>query len=143
MENGQDVSNLNHLVELDLTKLRPAKSRSFSRETTEAGVISIINSNCGKRISLSKKLLQNLNYPKTLKFSFTEEGIVIAADLPGNDISFLIKESRNKFLIYSAPLVTEITSAFGLDFTKKTSMTFYEVIYSTIDEIPVAIITIK
>ena len=144
MNTNNFFSNKEDLQDFDITTLRPASSKSFPRESSNAtGVISIVNSKDGKRISLSKGLMQTLNNPKTLQVSFFDDGIAIAEFLPNNDIKFIIKAYRNQFLVYSAPLVNEITETFSLDFEGITSKTFYEVRYLTIDKTPVAMITIK
>lgn len=144
MNTNDFVSNKEDLQDFDITTLRPASSKSFPRVSTNAkGVISIVNSKDGKRISLSNELMQKLNNPNTLQISFFDDGIAIAESLPNNDIEFIIKDYRNQFLVYSAPLVNEITETFSLDFEGITSKTFYEVRYLTINETPVAMITIR
>jgi hypothetical protein len=141
--NIEDLEDIEGLGNFDITTLRPASSKSFPRESTNAGVISIVNSKDGKRISLSKGLLQKLNNPKTIQFSFFDNGIAIAESLPNNDITFVIKDTKNQFLVYSAPIVNEITEMFSLDFEGITSKTFHEVKYLTNSETPVALITIQ
>jgi len=144
METEKSFANSEELQEFDINKLRPVASKSSSRENTEVGIISIINSvKNGKRISLSKGLMQKLNCPKTIQFSFYDESIAIAENLPNNKGSFTIKEWKKQFLIYSAPLVNEITRTFDLDFEGITSKTFHEARYMNIEETTVAMISMK
>jgi len=144
METEKLLLNSEASQEFDFNILRPAESKCSSRKSSKAGVISIINSeNNGKRISLSKELMQRLNCPKTVQFSFFDDGIAIAEDLPDNEFSFTIKEWKEKYLIYSTQLVNEITEAFDLNFNGITSQTFHKVQYSTFEETPVALISIK
>lgn len=120
-----------------------SESKSVSRASSATGVVSVVNAKSGKRITLSKKLLEKLNNPKSIKIAFTEYGIIIAEELPDNKSLFNIKVSNGRGIIYSAQLVVEITELFDLEFNNKTSITFSEVEYALNDDYVVAIVKAK
>lgn len=118
-------------------------SKSISRASGEAGVMSIVKARTGNRQTLSKQLLEELNNPQSVQEAFTEDCIIIGERLPKNSSLFNIKRSGNKGIIYSTQLVKEIAELFDLDFSDRTSITFNEVEYVLNEEYPVAIVKIK
>lgn len=120
-----------------------SKSKSVKRVSSVAGVVSVVNAKSGKRITLSKILLEKLNNPKSIQIAFTEDSIIIAEELPDNKSLFNIKMSNDKGIIYSAQLVMEITELFSLEFNNKTSITFGEAEYALNDDYVVAIVQAK
>lgn len=134
-ESNTDVATL-------LANLRPAKSTSNSRSSGPAGIISIINSDhSGKRLSLAAELMSELDNPETVQVSFTDTELTIGESIPGCINNFTVKKNGKKGLVYAANLVVEICDNFDLDFSDKTSMTFQEVRYVTIDDNLIALIT--
>jgi hypothetical protein len=109
-----------------LKKAIQSNSKSASRELSLAGAMSIVNTKTGKRITLSKKLLEELSCPKSVQIAFTEDSIIIGEKLPNNESIFNLKMSNGKGAIYSAQEVTEIRDLFDIDFSNKTSITFAE-----------------
>lgn len=127
----------------DLHMFQPSTSKSIKRGNMIAGAISVINSNSGKRVTLSKDLMAKLTNPIKVVMSFTEDKIAIGERLPNNDnyLSIIVRGAKGN--IYSAGLVSEITKKYGLDFSNKTSITFSEVEYIQNDAYMIAIINIK
>ena len=126
---------------LDFKDLRPPKTKGQNRGIPEAGVMSIINSQSnGKRIMLSKALMDKLNYPESLQFAFYDNTLVIGEKLSENQGSFYIREMSKRPVIYSSQLVKTITDVLGLDFSDRVSITLRDVIYESTGEATVAVI---
>lgn len=138
IDNIQET-NKNH----DLERFQPASSKTTSRSNSIAGVMSVVNSNCGKRVTLSKDLMDKLNNPNKVTMSFSEESIAIGVTLPNNNNQLTIKLIGKKGVIYSAGIVSEITDKYGLDFSNRTSVTFSEVEYIENEGCTIAIINAR
>lgn len=125
------------------SELSSSKTKNKTRKYSRAGVITIINSlKNGKRITLAKDSMENLNYPDNLQFSFSNDSIVIGEVLPENDNHYNVKKKNSKGTIYSYGLVNEITEQFNLDYNGIVSMTFDDVKYTSFEDNPVMIIKI-
>ena len=151
-EDNKMVSNSNNeLVEddyeikesIDLDSFKPSESKSINKGIAEAGVMSIINSKTGKRIIVSNEIMEKLNKPERIVMSFSEDKIAIGEQLPNNDNYINIKVLKSKGVIYSAGIVKEITDLYKLDFSNKTSITFFDVEYVKYEDNVVAIITVS
>lgn len=129
--------------DVDLDEFKPSESRTMNKCITEAGVISIINAKSGKRIIISNEIMEILNNPSKIVMSFTEDKIAIGENLPNNDNYFNVKRMKSKGVIYSAGIVKEITEIYELDFSNKTSITFFDVEYAKYEDNVVAIITVE
>ncbi len=135
MENIQEIITADKMNESDSNKngynqlkvIKP-KTMSNTRGTKSSkGVCTVINSRQnGKRLILAKETMDYLKNPTKIEVGFTQDGIVIAEKLPENGVSFSIKKSGNKMVIYSSGLVKEITELFNLDFSNRVSITFTE-----------------
>ena len=150
-EDNKMVSNNNELIEenyeikesVDLDSFKPSESKSINKGIAEAGIMSIINSKTGKRIIVSREIMEKLNKPERIVMSFSEDKIAIGEQLPNNDNYINIKVLKSKAVIYSAGIVKEITDLYKLDFSNKTSITFLDVEYVKYEENVVAIITVE
>lgn len=138
MSNNQDI-----MQEYDLGNFKASTSKIISKTSTEAGVASIIKSPKCKRITFAKDLMSELNNPKTISISFSDDSLAVAERLPNNDNLLRLKSSGNKGVIYSSGLVSEITDKYGLDFSNRVSITFSEVNYVKCNGYTVAIIKMK
>lgn len=138
IDNNQEM-----VSEHRLEDFTAAISKTMQKISTEAGVMSVINSRNGKRITLSKDVMNELNNLEMISISFSDESLAVAERLPNNDNQLKVKSSGNKGVIYSAGLVSEITDKYGLDFSNRTSITFTEVNYVESNGYTVAIIKIK
>jgi hypothetical protein len=111
----------------ELKVIKP-KSKSKARGAKSAnGVCTVVNSEKnGKRVTLSKEIMELLNNPVSIEIGFTEDGIAVAKKLPENGVEFSLRKNGNKGVIYSSQLVEEITELFDLDFQDRVSITFTE-----------------
>lgn len=125
-----EATNENEVIENQSTQQKFTKPKSISnsrKSKSPNGECTVVNSKKnGKRITLSKNLMEIFNDPEILEIGFTDEGIALSKELPENGTEFTIKKQGNKGVIYSAPLVDEITELFGLDFSDRVSITFVE-----------------
>ncbi|MCM3116314.1 hypothetical protein M3610_13495 [Neobacillus sp. MER 74] len=128
---------------IDLNSFSSSKSNGINSRYVGAGVITIINSERnGKRIILSKELMEELLEPELVQIAFSSNEIAIGEEIPNNDHHFNVRKNGAKGVIYSAGLIQEITGLFNLDFSNKVSVTFYQVRYFTQGTSKVAIITV-
>ena len=150
-EDNKMVSNNNELIEenyeikesVDLDSFKPSESKTINKCSAEAGAMSVINSKTGKRIIVSREIMEKLNKPERVVMSFAVDKIAIGEQLPNNDNYINIKVLKSKGVIYSAGIVKEITDLYKLDFSNKTSITFLDVEYVKYEENVVAIITVE
>lgn len=138
ISNNQDT-----MQEYDLESFTASTSKTIAKTSTEAGVISVINSKSCKRIVLSSEVIYKLNNPNTISISFSDDSLAIAERLLNNDNLLKLRSSGKKGVIYSSGLVSEITDKYGLDFSNRTSITFLEVNYVKCNGYTVAIIKMK
>lgn len=117
------------------------RSRSYSNCT---GAISMVNAKTGMRIVISKESYEELGQPNLLQFALTDDELLIGKVLSNNSDKFNVKNYKNKGVVYSASLVKEITEAFSLDYTNRTSITFSEARFITegVDE-PILAVKIR
>lgn len=106
--------------------------------------INIVNSvHNGKRITLSKGLLEALSEPESIQFMTSkDDGVLIIGKNLGVKNSFKFSET-NPCVIYCSGLVNSITEEFELSYTNKTSMSFSDIEIDDNDGEPVAIIKMK
>lgn len=138
MSNNQDI-----MQEYDLGNFKASTSKTISKTSTEAGVMSVINSKNCRRITLAKEVMSELNNPKIISISFSNDMLAVAERLPNNDNLLKVKSCGNKGVIYSSGLVSEITDKYGLDFSNRVSITFSEVNFVKCNGYTVAIIKMK
>lgn len=132
-EDNKMVSNNNELIEenndikesVDLDLFKPSESKIRNKGIAEAGVMSIVSAKTGKRVVISKEVMEKLNKPEKIVMSFAEDKIAIGEQLPNNDNYINIKVLKSKGVIYSSGIVKEITDFYKLDFGNKTSITFF------------------
>ncbi len=138
ISNNQDA-----LQEYNLEKFIASTSKTISKTSTEAGVMSVINSKNSRRITLDKDVMSELSNPEMISISFSDDSMAIAEKLPNNDNLLKVRKSGGKGVIYSAGLVSEITNKYMLDFSNRTSITFSDVEYIQHNGFTIAIIKVK
>lgn len=101
-------------------EIKPSKMSA-----TKEGALSMVNSKNGKRIKLSKSIIEEMDSPQSVRFLVNEaqkEVHIISDEMHVNAHSLTGKNSKNT--LYSASLVTRLTLLFGLDYSTSTSHTF-------------------
>lgn len=129
--------------EFSLSKFTPAKSTHIQRSVSTAGDFSVVNTEKhGRRVVISGKVLREMGSPKTVQFGFSKRSLVFGSTLNQDSDGFTIRYSGTKGLIYSGPLVQEITEKFGLDFTGRSMVTFPKAKIKNVDNQVVALVNI-
>lgn len=130
-------------VTFDPADLVAAVSNVVNR-IPEAGVMSVINSvKNGKRVSISREIMNKIGQLDSVQMGFMKNGIVIGQYLSDTNTSYQLRTKGAKKLIYSKGLVEQITEYFSLDFSNRTSITFHEATYQKLDGNIVAVINVK
>lgn len=136
--------NLEEIKESILEAFIPSISRSVSTKFTRAGGgVSVINAKTGKRVSINKKIMDYIKIEDKIQFAFSENEIAIGKELYNNKNYFNIKRSKGKGIIYCSELVFEITKLYNLDFSDRTSITFDNIQYQSIQGVNVAIVKVR
>ncbi|MEK4712032.1 hypothetical protein [Sporosarcina sp. FSL K6-5500] len=122
---------IEELKSLDLTGFKSPKVTANQQKTRGgAGAISIVaTEKSGKRITLSHKINRHLDHPGSVQIALSDDKMIIAETLNSIMGKYHLKASGNKAVIYSTPLVEECIERYNLDYTNKTTITFYEAEY--------------
>ena len=137
-EQNEDEEELEE-ADFAISDLIPSISTVVSR-IAEAGVLSVINSNNGKRVSFSSEIYERLKQPTTLQVAYLESQMVIGQHLGDEHPSYYLKKQGAKRVIYNKELVDQITKYCSLDFTNRTSITFPSATYQKMNGNIVAVI---
>jgi hypothetical protein len=126
----------------DLSAFTPSICNHQSRAGGGAGVMSIVNSKNGKRVTLSKNLVEHLGNPKSVQIGLSNHQIAVAEYFSDEYTSYSWCTGGAKSIIYSSELVKQLTDQYGLDFRNRTSITFAEVEYIEHEGKMIALITV-
>jgi hypothetical protein len=109
----------------------------------DAGVMSVVNSINGKRVSMSRDVHEQLGEPASVQIGFMKQGMVIGQYLDDTCTSYELRQQGAKHIIYRKELVEQITKHCKLDFTNRTSITFPEATYQKLNGQVIAIISMN
>ncbi|MNW41015.1 hypothetical protein D3C74_181410 [compost metagenome] len=123
-------------------ELIPPTSVQRSRSAVRGSVFTIVNTlKCGRRIEIANELKQTIGDSISVQIAFDTEGIFIGKNLGIDSNSQLtLRKIGKKSVIYSSPLVQEITERFKLDFSNKTSTSYKDISLLDINGITAAYI---
>lgn len=93
----------------------------------------------GNRATIDNEVIQMIGATDYVQVALTDKGVAFGCNLPADYVAFPLRKSGNKGVIYSKELVAELTSLFNLDFTAKTSISFVDVSYTTLEDQPIAL----
>jgi hypothetical protein len=104
--------------------------------------LGIVNSFNGKRLSFSKALSQKLGLTdKVYIIPVPAKNVVMISAQPLNDKSSVgTLNKAEKKICYSSALVAMLSAAFKLDYSIRTSISFFDVCFETINGTEVAIV---
>ena len=105
---------------LDLSKSKPMEAKSSSKGKISINIVNTISN--GKRIKLSRGLMEKLGDPSSIQFRILDEKIVLGSNLDVNEKSFKFSKSTLG-TIYSYSVVASFTEVLNLDFSSVTSIT--------------------
>lgn len=126
--------------EISIGELIPSISNPINR-ISEAGVLSVVNSKSGKRVSIAKEVIEQIGQPTSIQIGFVDTRMVIGKYLGEAYTSYEMKVQGTKRIIYNKDLVEQITNHYNLDFTSRTSVTFSTATYQRMAGERIAIIT--
>lgn len=93
--------------------------------TREGGVITIVNtSKNGKRIHLSRRLVEELSLVNTCHIGVTNDSLVISNEEIENSMEVFVRKMGKKSVVYSSSFIDFITKKFKLNFNSKSCITF-------------------
>ena len=81
-ERVMDTKEANTIT--DLNQFKASESKTVNRNNNGEGIMSVVNAKTGKRITLSRQLMDKLNNPEKIVISFNDNKIAIAKQLPIN-----------------------------------------------------------
>ncbi|MHB1681198.1 MAG: hypothetical protein ACYCYO_00020 [Bacilli bacterium] len=122
---------------------REANSKPASRSEGEADVTIVNTRDHGKRIMIASKVVAEIGADAAVQIAWDDGGLAIGARLPGCQNSYTLRQSGSKSVVYSVGLVDEVTDAFGLDFSGRSSLSFTGVIYLNTGEGVAAFVPIR
>lgn len=123
-ENLQVPENLQVLQSIIVNN----KIKSFQNVSSgRGGFISIVKSTNGTRLTISKKVNEQLSYPMELFIGIEGDFLLIfnSEGLDAGNIK-LEKNDKERLNIYNTSLVDSIIATFNLDYTGRTSRSFAE-----------------
>ena len=135
--------NLEKIKESTLDAFIPSISRAVANKSTRGGGLSIVNAKTGKRVSINKKIMDYLKIEDKIQFAFSDNEIAIGKELPNNKNYFNIKVSKGTGIVYCSELVFEITDLYNLDFSDRTSITFDNIQYQSIQGVNVVVVKVR
>ena len=99
--------------------------KTFKSTTGKGGYLSIVKSNNGTRLVISKQVNEKLGYPSEIFIGCEEDYLIIfnSQDTPIEGKK-LPENKRDKITIYDTKLVNEIVGNFQLDYSEITSKSF-------------------
>lgn len=139
----EETKNLT-MDDLVARNFKPAKGSRQSKRGGRASELSITNTpKNGKRLSFSLDADNHLGNPRTIDFSYDAKGIMLGTNLKDEDNTYAPSRNESKPIIYSSSLVIELTEVFNLDFSNKTTISFYRSEYLMIDGVAAVFIPIR
>lgn len=137
------LENVERSIKDVLENATKSKSKSVTRASGKAGVMSVVNADTGIRITFPDAVLEKIRVTEKLQISYnTDERIIAIGENLGNENDYAIKKSGKKGIIYSANLVRELTEAFKLDFSNRSSITFHDAEYLNDEESSIAVVKV-
>lgn len=144
VESQERLEEESPFVAVDFSKIRASKTISKSvRGTRSNAAVTIVNTTKnGKRVTLSKEVVEKLDRPESLQVGFGDGQLILGNNILPNDspnykVSYTEKSGAN---IYAGGLVGEITEEFDLDFNGITSISFSKVSYTKAANCTIAVV---
>ncbi|WP_052414778.1 hypothetical protein [Paenibacillus sp. FSL R5-0345] len=143
--NTEEVASVGQETEsFEDLNFKPIAATHESKGNGRPGVCSLVNADGNsKRFTISAKVMEQIGFPEQIQIGVNEKGFAVGAKLPNNETCFTLKQSGTKAVVYSSELVKELTSLFDLDFSERTSITFYEVTYLNYKDAVIAVFPLE
>lgn len=140
VQNATDQQAIQASVVASLEELNLRPSQSTSRPAALKSSLTIVNHKNGTRVAIDQEVIKKIGSPECVQIALNHDGIAIGVEFTGDDNYFHLRKAANKAIIYSSPLVNELTEAFELDFTNVSSVSFQDVKYLKIGSRNVAFV---
>jgi hypothetical protein len=98
-----------------------------------------------KSLTLSKKLAEHLTLFTDVYITvYGNDGSIALSPTPidDNSVQYIFSNDRD-FIVYNAALVQFIAETFALDYTSRTSMSFRDIKFGTVNDTPIAEVILK
>lgn len=119
--------------ELNILNVQSPKGRSSMG-------ISIVNSDNGKRLTMTKGLYDELGEPQNIGILIIQKrGLILLGENISNENSYAVSTTK-KPIIYSANLAIGLSQTFNLDYSNRTSISFPCIKVDKEGEHPIAVI---
>lgn len=125
--------DIEKMVNAQSTKIRFPYCKSRTVSDAMKGVLTIVSAEKNSyRIMLAEKVIDYIDDSKEVQFIFVGQAIVVSGK-PSTEAEpegvFALKKQGKAYVIYSAPLVKELTKEYALDFSGTVSRTFSDATY--------------
>ena len=105
---------------LDLSQSKPMEAKNSRRGKISVCVVNTPSN--GKRIKLSRELMEKLDNPSEIQFRILDEKVVLGSNLDVNEKSFKFSKTAVG-TIYNSSIVANFTEVLNLNFSSVTSIT--------------------
>lgn len=105
------------------------KKYGFVGSTSKPAMLSIVNHDCGQRITFSSKAYMEMGRPEFVRLLLRDDFIIIEGsshECKGAYSLNFSKKNKNKPILYGREIVRKITDFYGLDFNGRSTWSFYE-----------------
>lgn len=142
--NQTSKSKVNKVDDFDFDKLTKQVSEPSSfGGGGKSGVCTIVYNHNGKRITPSNEVYEVIGSPTEVSIAYDESYLYIMKSNDKVGREYPVKKTKNRSVIYCGGLLSELVKAVELDFSNKTSLTFYSVEYIESKGITIAKIQLK
>ena len=100
----------------------------------DAGILSVVNSKNGTRLSLSKELYEKIEFPDSVQFGFIENELIVGKTIGDDYTNYDLKSQGAKQIIYCKELISQVTESYSLDFSDRSSITVHEATYEMLND---------
>ena len=114
---------------LEELNLRPSASRHTSKPVSQKSVLTVVKHKNSTRVAIDQDVIEKIGSPERVQIALNHVGVAIGVGFTGDENYFPLRKSENKAIIYSSPLVTEMTETFELDFSNVSSVSFQDAEY--------------
>jgi len=119
------------------TKIRFPKCQSAKVSSAIKGVLTIVSAKkFSYRMMFVEEIYSYIGSLKEVQIGIADKGIIVTDKISSDtelDGVFTLKKQGKSYIVYSAPLVKELTKEFSLDFSGTVSRTFSDATYGEYD----------
>ena len=131
-----NVTNSNSLKDIFGSDFQPlnniTKMRRPNKASEKSSTLTIINTaRHGKRILIRPDVIEQIGSPDHIHVGLTSSGIILG--IIKGALTFKLKDTSHKKVIYSVDLVNKLTEEYNLNFSGTTSLSYQNVTYNTVD----------